>query len=295
MGEFAGPKDWGRLMTAMVTPFDSEGEVDLTEAERIAAYLVDEQGNDGIVVAGTTGESPTLTEGEKFALLDSVLSAVGERAAVVMGTGSYNTAESMAMTREAERRGAHGVMLVNPYYSKPGQEGLYQHFSAVAGETGLPVMLYNIAPRSAINLETETLLRLAARGNVVAVKEASGSIGQISEVCRRVPEGFRVYSGDDGITLPLLAVGGYGLVSVAAHLVGRELKEMILCFEGDPGRARALHHLVGGVVSAVFSAPNPGPVKYGLSLRGFNCESTRLPIVGLDAGQKALVRSALGV
>ncbi|MGV3619032.1 MAG: 4-hydroxy-tetrahydrodipicolinate synthase [Fimbriimonas sp.] len=284
-----GPRDWGRLLTAMLTPFHPDGSVNYDEAARIAAYLVDEQGNDGLVVNGTTGESPTLSEEEKLRLLEVTLATVGDRAAVVFGAGTYNTAESIHLTREGERRGAHGIMLVNPYYNRPGQAGLEAHFRAVAAETGLPVMLYNIQPRSAINLETPTLLRLAEVPNIVAVKEASGNIGQISDVCRLAPDGFRVYSGDDAITLPILSVGGHGLVSVVAHVVGRELKEMIEAFPNDPARARELHHRLTPTFKALFTTPNPVPVKYALSKRGFDCQKVRLPLVEMTADEKSVI------
>jgi 4-hydroxy-tetrahydrodipicolinate synthase len=293
MGAFSGPKDWGRLLTAMVTPFGKDGEVDFAEAARIAAFLVDQQGNDGLVINGTTGESPTLSEEEKLRLLEVALETVGERAAVVFGAGSNDTAESIHMARAAERRGAHGIMLVNPYYNRPGQAGLYAHFSTVAGETSLPVMLYNIQPRSAINLETETLLRLAEIPNIVAVKEASGMVGQIGDVCRLAPTGFRVYSGDDGLTLPILSLGGYGLVSVVAHVVGAELAEMIAVFEHAPDRARAIHHKLVPVFRAMFASPSPVPIKYGLSLLGFGSERVRLPLVELTDEEKGPVSRVL--
>lgn len=293
MGAFNGPKDWGRLLTAMVTPFDSSGEVNYAEARRIAAYLVDEQKNDGLVISGTTGESPTLSESEKLKLLEQILEEVGDRAAIVMGTGTYNTRESIEVTREAESRGAHGIMIVNPYYSRPGQAGLYAHFSAIAKETSLPVMLYNIQPRSAINLETETLLRLAEIKNIVAVKEASGNMGQIMDVCRQVPEGFRVYSGDDGLTVPILSVGGYGLVSVAAHIVGRDLADMIARFPTDPAGAAKIAHRLTPIVKAIFAQPSPVPIKYALSQRGYDCEAVRLPLVALTDEQKSAVRTAI--
>ena len=226
-------------------------------------------------------------------MLSAVLEEVGDRAAIVMGTGTYNTKESIGLTREAERAGAHGIMLVNPYYNKPGQAGLYAHFSTVAAETHLPVMLYNIMPRSSINLETATLLRLAELENIVAVKEASGNIGQIGDVASQAPKGFRVYSGDDGLTLPILSVGGVGLVSVAAHVVGRELKEMIEAFPTDPKRALAIHQKLIPVFKAIFSAPSPAPIKYALSQRGFDCEGVRLPIVSLTPEEKRVVDDAL--
>ena len=293
MGAFYGPKDWGRLLTAMLTPFRADGSVNFDEAARLAAYLVDVQQNDGLVINGTTGESPTLKEDEKFKLLEVVLEAVGDRAAVVFGAGTYSTEESIHNTREAEKRGAHGIMLVNPYYNRPGQQGLYAHFSTVARQTGLPVMLYNIMPRSAINLETPTLLRLAEIPNVVAVKEASGNMGQISDVCAQAPEGFRVYSGDDGLTLPLLSVGGYGIVSVAAHVVGREIKRMVSSYGNDPAEAAVIHKRLIPVTKAIFSAPSPVPVKYATSLAGFDCARVRLPLVELNDEEKAVVTKAV--
>jgi 4-hydroxy-tetrahydrodipicolinate synthase len=293
MGAFFGPRDWGTLLTAMLTPFKADGAVNYDEAARIAAYLVDEQKNDGLVVNGTTGESPTLTEEEKLRLLEVVLETVGDRAAVVFGAGTYSTAESIHLTREGTRRGAHGIMLVNPYYNRPGQAGLYAHFAAVAAETNLPVMLYNIQPRSAINLETSTLLRLAEIPNIVAVKEASGLIGQISDVCRLKPEGFRVYSGDDALTLPILSVGGHGLVSVVAHVVGDRLATMIQAYHDCPCDARRIHHELTPVFKALFSAPSPVPVKYALSKRGFDCRSVRLPLVELSESERAVVDQAI--
>ncbi len=292
MSTFPGPRDWGRLLTAMLTPFNSDGSVNEKEVARIAAHLVDDQKNDGLVVAGTTGESPTLSHEEKLRLLEITLDTVGDRAAVVMGAGSYNTAESIDMTRAAEKRGAHGIMLVNPYYNKPGQAGLYAHFSTISAETGLPVMLYNIQPRSAINLETDTLLRLAEIPNIVAVKEASGDLNQISDVCARKTEDFRVYSGDDGLCLPILSVGGHGLVSVAAHVLGRDFAEMISAYPSDPARSTQIHQQVLGKVRAVFSAPSPVPIKYLLAKQGFDCESVRLPLVALSDQEKSRIDQA---
>lgn len=293
MGAFQGPREWGKLLTAMLTPFDSDGGVNFDEAGRLASYLVDVQKNDGIVVNGTTGESPTLSETEKLQLLSVVLDAVGDRASVLFGAGTYNTAESIQMAKEGERRGAHGIMLVNPYYNRPGQEGLYAHFSTVARETSLPVLLYNIQPRSSINLETPTLMRLAEIPNIVGVKEASGMIGQIADVAAQAPEGFRVYSGDDGLTLPILSVGGFGLVSVVAHVVGARLKEMIDVFPSNPMRALDLHRQLMPVFKGMFAFPSPVPIKYATSLNGFDCESVRLPLVPLSEVQKEAVRATL--
>lgn len=270
----------------MITPFDASDRLDAREMGRIARYIVGEQRNDGVVVAGTTGESPTLSGEEKLAALECVLEAIGDRAAVVFGAGTYDTRESVHLAREGERRGAHGIMLVNPYYSRPGQKGLVAHFRTVARETSLPVMLYNILPRAAINLETDSLLELAEEPNIVAVKEASGNVGQISEVIRRVPSGFRVYSGDDGLTLPILALGGHGVVSVAGQVVGDRIRRMLDLFSSDPAGAAAIHHELAPAIRAVFSAPSPGPVKHILAGRGFDCGRLRLPLLALD-GEEA--------
>jgi len=292
MAEFQGPRDWGRLITAMLTPFHKDGTVNYEEAARVAQHLTTEQQNDGLVVSGTTGESPTLSDEEKLSLLSATLEAVPSKA-VVFGAGTYDTKHSIHLAKEAERRGAHGIMLVNPYYSKPGQAGLYAHFKAVAGETGLPVMLYNIMPRSAINLETPTLLKLIADvPNIVAVKEASGNLGQIAEVCAKTPSGFRVYSGDDAVTLPVMAVGGHGLVSVAAHVAGRDLKAVVENAATDLAKAQAANARLVDLIKAVFSAPSPTPIKYMLSLNGFDCEDVRLPLVKLDDAQKAAIQAA---
>jgi len=293
MGSFFATRDWGRLLTAMVTPFTPDNRVDIDQVKRIAAFLVDVQRNDGLVVNGTTGESPTTREDEKFAVLEAVLEAVGDRAAVVFGAGTYDTAESIHLAKEGERRGAHGIMAVNPYYNRPGQAGLFAHFRAIAESTSLPVMLYNIQPRSAINLETPTLLALAEIGNIVAVKEASGNMSQIQDVCAAKPDGFRVYSGDDGLTLPILSVGGHGIVSVAGHVVGDRIKAMLDAWPSDPAEATRIHLSLLPAYKALFSSPNPVPVKYALTRHGFNCERVRLPLVEMTGPERAIVDAGL--
>lgn len=294
MGSFSGPKDWGRLLTAMLTPFASDGSVDLAGVRQVARHLIGPMRNDGIVVCGTTGESPTLSHDEKLAILDATLEEVGGEAAIVFGAGTYDTRESIEYAKAAERAGAHGVMAVNPYYNKPGQEGLQAHFSAIAESTSLPVMLYNIQPRSSINLETATLKRLAEEHpNISAVKEASGNAGQIAEVCATVPKGFRVYSGDDALTLPVLSLGGHGLVSVAAHIIGDRLKAMIEAFATDPAKAAAAARELNPVIRAVFSAPSPVPVKYALARQGIGSPAVRLPLVELSPEQQRHVDAVL--
>lgn len=294
MGAFSAPRDWGRLLTALITPFDRNDEVNHRELSRVAKYAVDRQGNDGLIIAGTTGESPTLSADEKLACLDTVLEAVGDRAAVLFGAGTYDTRESVRLAQAGEAHGAHGIMLVNPYYSKPGQRGLVEHFRTIARSIGGPVLLYNIQPRSAINLEVPGLLELAEEPNIVAVKEASGMIGQISEVIRRAPEGFRVYSGDDNLTLPILALGGYGVVSVTGQAIGALTKRMIEIFPTDPRGAAAIHHETMPFTAACFSAPNPVPIKYAMSRLGFDCERVRQPLLPMTDWEKAVIDATMG-
>lgn len=286
--------DYGSVITAMVTPFDAEGRVDAARAAELARRLV-EAGSDGIVVAGTTGESPTLSSEERLALLRAVLEAVGDRAFVWMGTGTNDTAASIRLTREAEEAGAHGVMLVTPYYNKPPQAGLLEHFRAIASATRLPVMVYNVPGRTACNLEPETLVRLVeAAPNVVAVKEASGNLDQVGEIRRRLPRPFRVYAGDDSFTLPVLAIGGDGVVSVASHLVAGELRRMVDAFRG--GRveeASAIHLRLLPLFKALFWTANPIPVKTALRLVGFDVGGVRPPLVEMPREMEERLRSLL--
>jgi 4-hydroxy-tetrahydrodipicolinate synthase len=214
---------FGRVLTAMVTPFDDAGNVDPAQAAALAKRLAD-SGSDGIVVVGTTGESPTLTDDEKIRLVQTVKEAVGGRAKVVAGTGTYDTRHSIHLTKEAGRAGADGFLLVNPYYNRPSQDGLYAHFKAIAESTGKPCILYNIPGRTGVNCMPDTIARLAEIRNIVAVKEASGNLDQASEIRRKTPQHFDIYSGDDSLTLPILAVGGCGVISVASHLVGPDIQ-----------------------------------------------------------------------
>ncbi|MGI8923212.1 MAG: 4-hydroxy-tetrahydrodipicolinate synthase [Fimbriimonadales bacterium] len=294
MGAFQSPKEWGPLLTAMVTPMNEDGNVNYGEAEKIAHHLVDAQRNTGIVVAGTTGESPTLSDDEKFELLRVVLGAVRDKAAVVFGAGTNDTHHSKELVGGATEMGAHGIMLVSPYYNKPSQEGLYQHFKHVASSTDLPVMLYNIQGRTAVNIETPTLVRLAEDlPNICAVKEASGSLAQAAEVAASVPEGFRLYSGDDILTLPILSVGGIGVVSVASHVAGKQIMEMLETFFKSPFEAAAMNRKLVPLVKAIYCTTSPSPIKYALALSGFDTRQVRLPIVPLNGEQEHVVRSAM--
>ena len=268
-----------RIMTAMVTPFNDKMEVNYPEAEKLAHYLI-EHGNDGIVVCGTTGESPTVSAEEKIELFRTVKKAVGSKATVIAGIGSNTTDGSINLARKAEKTGVDGLMAVVPYYNKPSQEGLYQHFRAIAEATSLPLMVYNIPGRTAINLLPETVLRLSEIPNITSIKEAAGSMDQVSEMRRILPEDFLIYSGDDSLTLPMLALGCDGIISVAAHVVGDEMKELVdAWFNGDPRTALHWHLKLMPMFKGVFITTNPVPVKYLLKKAGINAGGVKLPLV----------------
>ncbi|HET9476597.1 MAG TPA: 4-hydroxy-tetrahydrodipicolinate synthase [Dehalococcoidia bacterium] len=274
----------GRLLTAMVTPFDNEGQVDYAVAKRLALALLD-SGSDGVVAAGTTGEAPTLSHQEKLRLFSEVKSAVGDRGSVVAGVGTYNTAESMEQAREVARTGVDGLLITTPYYSKPPQEGLFRHFEAVANAAGIPCIIYNIPGRTGINVTADTQLRIAQIPNIIGVKESSGDLDQISQVIDEAPASYRVWSGDDQMTLPILSLGGYGCISVIAHLTGIQVREMVEAHVG--GRvehaARIHRRLLPLVKTLMTAAGNPVPVKYALNQVGFPAGGFRLPLVEPDA------------
>ncbi len=283
----------GRLLTAMVTPFDREGQLDTAQAGRLARALLD-SGSDGLVVAGTTGESPTLTVKEKWRLFAAVKQAVGGRGAVIAGTGNYATAESIELTREAERIGVDGILLVVPYYNKPTQEGLFRHFEAIARSTSLPCILYNVPSRTGTNMTAETTIRLSHIPNIVGIKEASGDLAQAARIIENTRDDFRLWSGNDEDTLPLLAIGGYGVVSVASHLVGTQIQEMITSFVGgDRERAAAIHRRLLPLVKALFLVGNPMPLKYALNQVGFEVGAPRLLLCEPDEAVAEQIRAAL--
>lgn len=286
--------DFGRVLTAMVTPFDRDGAVNYDQAKKLARHLV-ENGSDGVVVAGTTGESPTLTKEEKVKLFKAVVEEIGGKATVIAGTGSYSTADSIVLTREAQKAGADGVMLVAPYYNKPSQEGLYRHFRAVAESTNLPVMVYNIPGRTAVNVLPATMERLAKDvPNIRAIKEASGNLDQVSELRRVLPDDFAIYSGDDALTLPILSVGGKGIVSVVAHIAGKRMQEMINAYaSGNVTLAAKIHRELFPLIKGMFITTNPVPVKAALNLRGMNVGAPRLPLVEATAEEKEKISQVL--
>ncbi|MBW7473240.1 4-hydroxy-tetrahydrodipicolinate synthase [Paenibacillus oenotherae] len=289
--------EFGRLITAMVTPFDADGAIDWDATGRLVDYLIEEQQSDSLVVSGTTGESPTVTDEEKAALFKFVVERARGRSKVIAGTGSNDTAHSIHLTQIAGQSGVDGILLVVPYYSRPSQEGIYRHFKAIAESTQLPVMLYNVPSRTVVSMSVETTLRLAAIPNIIATKECA-STDQVTALVAGAPEGFRVYSGDDSAALPVLAVGGYGLVSVASHIVGSDLKRMITAYvDGNVAEAARLHGkcfpILKGLFELPYPVPNPVLVKAALALRGVPVGGVRLPLVEASAEETALLEQLL--
>jgi 4-hydroxy-tetrahydrodipicolinate synthase len=286
-------KELGRLITAMVTPFDEKGEVDYEQAKKLASALLD-SGSDGVVVAGTTGESPALLRVEEYRLFREIKAAVGGRGVVIAGTGSNSTAEALEATKEAERIGVDACLLVVPYYNKPTQEGLYQHFKKVAEGTSLPCILYNVPSRTVVNMSADTVIRLSQIDNIIGVKEASGNLEQIAKIINDTRDDFIVWSGNDSDTFPIMAIGGYGIISVASHLVGRQIKQMIDGFlSGDIDEAAALHRRLLPLVDALFIVSNPIPVKYAVNQVGFRVGKPRLPLTEPDEKTAAIIKEAL--
>ncbi|MBC2089333.1 4-hydroxy-tetrahydrodipicolinate synthase [Listeria welshimeri] len=287
--------DLGKVITAMVTPIHPEKDkVCKKRIHHLVNHLI-ANGSDGLVVAGTTGESPTLSHDEKIKLFRQVIETNAGRAKLIAGTGSNNTAETIAFTKEvAELGGIDAVLVVAPYYNKPNQDGLYAHFVAVAEASDLPVIIYNIPGRSVVNIEPETIIRLAKLPNIVGVKESSGNLDNISKIIAETPEDFLVYSGDDSLTLPILAVGGDGVISVASHVVGKEMQEMIQAFaRGEVQKAASIHRSLLPIMNGLFAVPNPAPTKYLLNQQGISVGPVRLPLVDLNAEQGTKLQAIL--
>ena len=286
-------KKLGRLLTAMVTPFSEEGAVDYEQAKKLALALLN-SGSEGLVVVGTTGESPTLIREEELRLFSEVKSAVGQRGAVIAGTGSNSTAEALEATKEAERIGVDACLLVVPYYNKPTQEGLYQHFKTIAQSTSLPCILYNVPSRTVTSLSADTIINLSHVDNIIGIKEASGNLDQVSKVISGAKEDFIVWSGNDNDTFSILALGGYGVISVASHLVGNQIKRMIDSFtSGKVDEAASIHRHLLPLVNALFIVSNPIPIKYALNYIGFNVGKPRLPLTEPDEKSAAFIRDTI--
>ncbi|MFC5702075.1 4-hydroxy-tetrahydrodipicolinate synthase [Cohnella faecalis] len=288
---------FGQLVTAMVTPLDDQLNINWEVTGELIDHLIDAQQSDSLVICGTTGESPTLTDEEKEKLFRFAVERAAGRCKIIAGTGSNDTAHSIHLTKLAEEAGVDGLLLVGPYYNKPNQEGLYRHFRAIAESTKLPVILYNVPGRSVVNISAETTLRLAQLPNVVATKECS-SLEQMTEIIREAPEGFKLYSGEDTITLPVLAIGGHGVISVASHVIGATMKQMIEAYKsGKVAEAAAINNDIYPVLKGLFHCPHPVPnpvaVKYALSQRGYAVGGVRLPLVTASDEEADFIRRLL--
>ena len=283
----------GRLITAMVTPFYEKGAVDYDQAKRLANALLD-SGSDGLVITGTTGEGPTLSSEEKIRLYAEVKEAIGSRGAVIAGTTDNDTAKSIELSAEAEAVGVDALLLTVPAYNKPPQEGLYQHFKAIAKSTSLPCLLYNVTSRTSLNMTDETTIRLSHIDNIVGVKEAGSDLNQITRIIDGAGDGFRVWSGNDDETFSIMATGGYGVVSVLSHLVGNQIKQMMgYLLEGDLEKAAAEHRRLLPLFKVMFIVSNPIPLKYSLNHVGFNVGPMRLPLVPPDDKSAEKIRDVL--
>lgn len=285
---------FGNIITAMVTPYTKEGAVDYDKAQKLTEHLL-ENGSDGVLVCGTTGESPCLTPSERAKLWDAVIEAAKGKGSVLAGTTDNETAFSCDTAKSVKASGADGLLAVVPYYNKPSQEGLYQHFCAIANSADIPVILYNIPGRTGINMEAETVLRIAQScPNVVGIKDATGSLDSVSKLKTIMPADFAVYCGDDSMTLPVLAVGGRGIISVASHIIGNEMKAMIDAFNaGDVKKAQELHYACFDCFKKLFITSNPVPVKECLNQLGWNMGDCRLPLVPANAQEKEILAAML--
>lgn len=277
----------------MVTPFDADGRVDFDRMTELVNHLI-ANSTEGIVVTGTTGESVVLSESETEAIYEHVVQIANKRVPILAGTGSNDTKQTISLTKKATEYGVDGIMLVSPYYNRPNQAGLYEHFKAVASETDLPVMLYNIPGRTGVHIEAETTIRLAEIDNIVAVKEASGDLEQVAHIISHTDENFSVYSGDDSMTLPMMAVGATGVVSVAAHIIGNEMKQMIDYYlHGEVEKAASLHRKLLPIMKGLFITSSPAPLKAALRLKGLNVGPVRLPLVDLTAEEIAVLKQVI--
>jgi len=286
-------KKLGRLLTAMVTPFNEKGEVDYRQAKKLAVALLN-SGSDGLVVAATTGEAPTLTWEEEMRLFTEVKSVMGGKGTLVAYTGSNSTAEAVEATEKAEKIGVDACLSVVPYYNRPNQEGIYQHFKAIAESTSLPIIMYNIPSRVVVNMEPETIARLSKIDNIIGVKEASGNMEHVAKTINSAREGFLIWSGNDNDTFLIMTLGGYGVIGVTTHIVGKQYKKMIdLVLNGKVAEAAAIHRNLVPLVNAMFSVPSPAPIKYALNQLGFKVGKPRLPLVEVDEKPAAAIRDTL--
>jgi len=284
---------FGHVLTAMVTPFDSDNQIDFDTMTTLIEYLLS-NGTEGLVITGTTGESPTLSTQEREQIYEHVVNVVNKRVPVLAGTGTNDTKGSVEQTKVAENFGVDGIMLVSPYYNRPSQNGLYEHFKTIANSTDLPIMLYNIPSRCSVQIMPETIIQLNKIENIVAVKDSSGNLDYITSVIAKTEENFSVYSGDDSLTLPILAIGGAGIVSVAAHIIGNELNAMVKNFlAGNVAEASNIHRQLLPIMTGLFMAPSPAPVKAALKMQGIDVGPVRLPLVDLTEIELNLLKQII--
>ncbi|KPV57723.1 dihydrodipicolinate synthase [Paenibacillus sp. A3] len=287
--------DFGTMITAMVTPFDDKLNIDWAQFENVMDYLIEEQQSDSLVICGTTGESPTLTEEEKLESFQRAVKHARGRCKIIAGTGSYDTAHSIHLSQAAEKLGVDALLLVAPYYNRPSQEGLYQHYKAIAESVNIPIILYNVPGRTGVNIDPETTIRLSHIPNIVATKDCTDT-DQLTQIITGAAPGFLVYSGDDSATLPALAVGARGIVSVASHVIGKEMRTMIDCYlQGEVKEAARLHGRLLPVFRGLFlcphRVPSPAPVKHALNLKGLRVGGVRLPLVDVTEQEKQFIAS----
>jgi 4-hydroxy-tetrahydrodipicolinate synthase len=274
----------GEVITAMVTPFDKNYNLDLESCCRLIDFLI-KNGSDGILLSGTTGESPTLSDEEKIELFGFAKKNFGDKTKIIAGTGSNDTKHSIELSKEAEKIGVDALLLVTPYYNKPSQMGLYKHFEAISSEVKIPIILYNVPSRTSRNIDSRTCIELSKIDNICGVKEASSDMKQIAEIIRDTDEDFLVYSGNDGDTLPILSLGGYGVISVASHIIGNEIRKMISCFKnGGISEASRLHRCFLDIFYGIFITTNPVPIKEALNLKGMRVGPTRPPLYQMEEG-----------
>lgn len=283
--------DFGRVVTAMVTPFDEDLQVNWDQVEPLIQYLIEVQQSDSLVICGTTGESPTLTEEEKLKLIELSVRYARGRCRIIAGTGSNDTAHTIHFSQKVEKLGVDAILVVAPYYNRPSQEGLYQHFKAIAESVEVAVMLYNVPGRTSINLDADTTIRLSRIPNIVATKDCANT-DQLTRILNDAAPGFLVYSGDDSSTLPALAVGCHGIVSVASHVIGKEMQSMIKYYlEGNIQQAAELHRKLHPVFTGIFCAPSPAPIKHALALKGIPTGDVRLPLVRVSEQEGQFIQS----
>jgi len=283
--------DFGRVVTAMVTPFDEQLRINWDQVEPLINYLIEEQQSDSLVICGTTGESPTLTEEEKLQLIEASVRAAKGRCKIIAGTGSNDTAHTIHFSQKVEKLGVDALLIVAPYYNRPSQEGLYQHFKEVAEAVQLPIVLYNVQGRTGVNIDADTTIRLSQIPNIVATKDCANT-DQLTRILNGVAADFSVYSGEDSNTLPAIAVGCRGIISVASHVIGKEMQSMIKYYlEGNIQQAGELHRKLHPIFTGVFCAPSPAPIKHALALRGIQTGGVRLPLVQVSEQEGQFIQS----